>query len=316
MQPAPTDGRSSSGIAREPADSPARITVCVCTYRRPDLLRRLLTRLAAEPPDPSYRLTVVVADNDHLESARTVAEEFAGGRLRLVYCVEPEQNIARARNRAVAAADGDYLAFIDDDEFPGEGWLAGLLATCRSRGAAGVLAPVLPHFDTPPPRWVLAGSFFDRPRHATGAELHWTGCRTGNALIARRVFDSLNPPFRAEFGTGGEDQDFFRRASEAGHRFVWCDEAKVYEVVPPHRYSIAFMFKRGLLRGKNTLRHGHRPVRSLATSLVAVPCYGLLVLLGLPFGLHHSIKWSVKLADHAGKLLALVGANPVNERPM
>ena len=37
---------------------------------------------------------------------------------RVKYCVEPRQNIALARNKALQNAEGDLIAFIDDDEFP------------------------------------------------------------------------------------------------------------------------------------------------------------------------------------------------------
>ena len=39
------------------------------------------------------------------------------------YDVEPEQNIALARNRAIGNASGEYVALIDDDEFPDKQWL-------------------------------------------------------------------------------------------------------------------------------------------------------------------------------------------------
>ena len=34
-----------------------------------------------------------------------------------------KQNIALARNKAIENAKGDFIAFIDDDEFPLDQWL-------------------------------------------------------------------------------------------------------------------------------------------------------------------------------------------------
>ena len=46
----------------------------------------------------------------------------------MTYAVEPERNIALARNRALSLARGEKLAFIDDDEMASPFWLSTLLA--------------------------------------------------------------------------------------------------------------------------------------------------------------------------------------------
>jgi hypothetical protein len=110
--------------------------------------------------------------------------------------------------------------------------------------------------------------------------------------------------------------DFFCRFIERGHCFIWCDEAVVFEVVPPSRWSRRFMIHRALLRGRNTFRLPKQRFRNLLKSIIAVPAYAL----ALPFlflgGHHHFMKYLVKLADHAGRLLASVGLNPITERRM
>ena len=126
------------------------ITVCVCTFRRTDLLRRLFTELEKQETAGAFTFSVTVVDNDAAGSARATVEECAreSGR-ETRYSVEPLQGIARARNRALANSRGEYIAFIDDDEYPTPRWLALLLAACRGREVSGVLGPVLPHFPTP-----------------------------------------------------------------------------------------------------------------------------------------------------------------------
>src|SRR5687767_2600801 len=96
----------------------AHITVCICTFKRPEMLGRLLQALAAQDTAGKFAYSIVVADNDAGKSGEAVARQYA-----VTYCVEPEQNIALARNRAIANATGNYIAFIDDDEFPEKDWL-------------------------------------------------------------------------------------------------------------------------------------------------------------------------------------------------
>ena len=292
------------------------LTICVCTCGRPQMLDRLLCEIARQDAAGAFTFSVVVTDNDSAESARAVVEKYGEGSLSIKYTVQPERNIALARNTALAHATGEYIVCIDDDEFPVAGWLLHLVRTCEKAGVAGVLGPVLPSFADATPAWVTKGGFYDRPRHETGFTMPWAECRTGNVLFRRSILDPSEPPFRREFGTGGEDQDFFRRMIQKGHRFVWCDEAVAYEEVPPQRCCRRFMLSRALLRGKNSFRHPKGRARNLVKSLVAVPAYTVALPFLLIAGHHRFMRYLIKLADHAGRLLASVGLNPVSERQM
>jgi len=281
------------------------------------LLKRLLRDIARQETADAFTFSVVVADNDASESARDIVVACARDcSLSITYVVQPERNIALARNTALANATGEFIVCIDDDEFPVSGWLLHLYRTCESTGVAGVLGPVKPYFEKEPPRWLVCGGFYDRPTHPTGFTMSWHECRTGNVLFRREIISGSELPFRPEFGTGGEDQDFFRRMIQKGHSFIWCDEAVAYEVVPPSRWSRRFLLSRALLRGKNSFRHPQNRFRNLAKSALAVPAYTLALPVLLILGHHYFMKYSVKLADHFGRLLALLGLNPVSERPM
>lgn len=295
--------------------SAVHITVCICTFKRPHMLRRTLDSLRQQRTEGKFTYSIAVADNDKEKSAQETVTEFAASSgIETRYCMEPTPNIALARNCVVKHAHGDYLAFIDDDEFPNDDWLFAMLETTQTHQVAGVLAPVLPHFETEPPAWLKRAGFYDRPRHETGFVMGWQECRTGNVLLRRNILDGVDPVFNPAFGTGGEDQDFFRRMSEAGHQFIWCDEAPAYETVPPHRWTRSFLFHRAMLRGKTALRHPKNRLKNIAKSLIAVPLY----LAALPFlfvaGHHHFMRYAVRLCDHAGRLLALARLNPVAER--
>jgi succinoglycan biosynthesis protein ExoM len=281
------------------------------------MLERLLRDVARQNTDDAFTFSVVVTDNDSAQSGRAVAEKCqAECGVKIFYSNEVERNIATVRNTALSHATGNFLVFIDDDEFPVENWLLELYRSCEKFQVAGVLGPVKPHFDANTPQWVIKGGFYDRPTHPTGFELSWQECRTGNVLFRRSILDRIEPPFRREFATGGEDQDFFRRMIEKGHRFVWCDEAVAYEVVPPTRWSRRFMLSRALLRGKNSLRHKKGRLKNLCKSGVAVSAYTLALPLLFVIGHHYFMRYLVKLADHSGRLLATVGLNPVSERRM
>jgi len=292
----------------------AHICVCVCTYRRPELLSRLFEGLAEQHTDGLFSYSIVIADNDYLELGRPVVEAFASGSpVAVRYYVEPRQNIALARNRAIENAHGDFVALIDDDEFPEKDWLLNLFKACTQYNVSGVLGPVKRHFDEKPPTWILKGRFYDRPTGRTGSPVDWPNARTGNVLLKTEVFPAGEPPFRPEF-RAGEDQDFFRRMIEREHRFIWCNEAVVYEVVPPTRWKRSFMLRQALLRGATASLQPTLGRRGIAKSLIAVPAYLALLPFACFAGHHWFMTLLVKICDHLGKLLALAGINPIREQ--
>ena len=145
------------------------ITVCICAFRRPALLKRLLEKLQEQRTNGLFSFSVVVCDNDVEQSAASVVSAARNGAaIDIIYCSESRKNIALARNKALEHARGNFIAFIDDDEFPTDDWLEKLIAACDKYRADGVLGPVRPHFDSPPPSWIIRGRFCERPEHETG----------------------------------------------------------------------------------------------------------------------------------------------------
>jgi succinoglycan biosynthesis protein ExoM len=291
----------------------SHVTICVCTFRRPDSVARTLRHLQDLETSGLFDYSIVVVDNDRMESARATVEEIAGSStVRIVYCVEPEQNISLARNRALANATGDYVAWIDDDEFPPRDWLIEYYRAMQKYGGDGILGPVKPVFETPPPAWILKGRFFEKPRRPSGTKLRWQQTSTANVFMRRTAVDNVEGPFRKEYGGGCEDLDLFRRLISAGGIFYWCDEALVSEVIPPVRWTRKYLLRRALLRGQNGCRFSD--FTSNAKSVVAIPLYILMLPLLLAAGQHLFVLYLMKLWEHTGKLLGLLGLRVIGNK--
>jgi len=164
--------------------------------------------------------------------------------------VEKQRGIPFARNAALAVAlpESDFVVFIDDDEVPEAGWLAELLRVQALYGADVVTGPCLPRYQVPPPDWVVEGSFHETPRHLTGTQRQTAF--THNALVRVAVFDALERHFDESMAlNGGDDEELFRRISDAGFRIVWADDAIVHESVPASRATMAWILRRGFRVG-------------------------------------------------------------------
>ncbi len=116
--------------------------------------------------------------------------------------------------------------------------------------------------------------------------------------------------FNPEFGMGGEDRDFFRRMIDKGFRFIWCDEAPVYESVSAVRCKRSFMLKRALLRGKIP----HFSLLDIVKSLVAIPLYSSILPILILLGHHRFMKYLIKDFDHIGRILAFCGIDVIKQK--
>jgi glycosyltransferase involved in cell wall biosynthesis len=273
----------------------------------------LLCVLATQETGGQFTYSIVVADNDRLRSAEAVVSDFAAASdIPVLYCVEAEQNISHARNRAIANATGDFIAFIDDDEFPIQSWLLALYRACNEYNVDGVLGPVKRHFDEKPPEWIIKGNFYERAVYPTGTALDKEEGRTGNVLLKKAIFDGQKQHFRPEF-RGGGDKEFFRRMIDNGNKFIWSAEAVAHEVVPPIRWKRSFMLRRALFRGAHVPLHPTFGPRDIVKSLIAVPVYALGLPFALVLGQHRFMNSLVRLCDHLGLLLAVVGISPLRQ---
>lgn len=297
------------------------ISVCICTYHRNEMLERLLRKVALQETGGLFDFSVVVVDNDATGPARetvTRLREELG--LDITYGIEPEQTIAAARNHALRLARGNYIGIIDDDEFPPQHWLITMYRAIHTFDVDGALGPVHPFFEQQPPGWLLKGGICDRPVYRTGTLLHWSQTRTGNVLLKKEVFDKHNICFDLKCKTSGSDRVFFKEAMQVGCRFIAVEEASVYEIVPPERWTKSYYLKRALLHGLNAHRNSVGRMRRL--SRVTVPVKSTVALLtytiAVPFcaclGSHVLMNCLEKGCHHLSRLLAMLGIELIKKR--
>jgi succinoglycan biosynthesis protein ExoM len=283
------------------------------------MLERLLRTLALQQTAGLFEFSAVVVDNDVAGSAQeTVTQVREELGLQIDYGIEPVRAIAAARNHALRLAHGNYIAIIDDDEFPSETWLLTMYRAIQSYDVDGVLGPVHPFFEQTPPRWLLRSGFCERPVLPTGAILRWDQTRTGNVLIKRDVFKELS--FDTNLRTGGSDREFFKHAIRAGYRFAAVEEAPVYEVVPPERWTRSYYLKRALVNGSNAYRNGKEDLRGFSCFIIPAKSAGasLVYALAVPFclclGNHALMNCLVRGGHHLSRLCAMVGVELVKQR--
>lgn len=288
------------------------IDLCICSYKRPELLETLIA-VARQTGVPQNELRVIIADNTADAQSRALAGRAAHQLpLTLVYVHAPQDNISIARNACLDHATSEWIAFIDDDEIPRPDWLGQLLAEARRGHWDVVLGPVKALYPDDAPVWARKGDFHSTyPVRVKGAI---RTAYTGNVLFRRDLVERNNLRFRADLGkTGGEDEDFFYRAFDAGARIGFAPEAVVYERVPVARANMNWLLRRNFRAGQS---HGSRleqrssRMRDIAlASAKAVFCGAGAVIWGLNAVRRN--RYLTRAALHAGVVARLSGLRAI-----
>jgi succinoglycan biosynthesis protein ExoM len=225
------------------------VDIGICTFRRPELAETLASLFRLDLPD-DVRIRLIIADNDAQPSAFDLVEGLrAQSPFELVYVHCPMSNISIARNACLAASDGDYLAFIDDDETAKPDWLATLLQTATATMADAVLGPVRAIYGDGAPAWMRKGDFHSTRPVWIGGEIR-TGY-TCNVLLDMRSPHIRGRRFALALGqSGGEDTHFFTQVTDAGGRIAFAETALLEEPVPATRASLGWLVKRRFRSGQ------------------------------------------------------------------
>jgi hypothetical protein len=232
--------------------APLTVSIAIATQRRPEGLAKAVRSTFRQTGVELAKLELVIVDNDAVPSARAGAEALAAeAPFPLRYVHEPAAGVANARNAALAAASGDLIAFLDDDEEAAPGWLAALVDAQVRFGADAVFGPVRARAPAHIVRHrEYLERFFSRDGPAeAGVIAHFYGC--GDSLIRRAALPHPTAPFSADRNeTGGEDDHLFGVMQRAGARFAWAPAALVYEDPVPARLTLAYALARAFAYGQ------------------------------------------------------------------
>ena len=271
-----------------------QISVIIPTQRRLQGLEVAVRSVLTQADFDFSRVELVIVDNDQAPSAQPLATRLAAeATIPVIYVHEPAPGVANARNAALAAAHGDWIAFLDDDEEAGPAWLSNLLSTQARFDAEVVFGPVRGRA----PQIVVSHRsylewFFSRtgPDEACVLDSYY-GC--GNSLIRRAAMPHPAAPFSmARNHTGGEDDLLFSQMKTANARFAWAPAALVWEDPQPERLSLNYAFSRAFAYG-----HGPTETARAESDWIGVVRW---MLIGLGQGVVFSLL--------AG-LLALIGSD-------
>jgi glycosyltransferase involved in cell wall biosynthesis len=207
------------------------VTIAVCTRDRPEDLRRCLEALMKLSDDGQELL--VIDNCPSTDATRRIVKGYGGVR----YVREDRPGLNIARNRALREAQGDVVAFTDDDAAPDPNWLRSLIRNFNDPLVLCVTGLTMPlELETEAQEWFqrlggLGRGFkrivFDRTN--CNPFKAWVAGAGVNMALRRSMLELIGPFDEAlDVGTptrGGGDTEIFMRVLTAGFRIVYDPEA-------------------------------------------------------------------------------------------
>jgi GT2 family glycosyltransferase len=216
--------------------------------------------------------------------------------------VEPAVGLARARQRGLEAAGGDFVVFGDDDVLVSAGWWDAMVAAASSRpgigSVGGRIVPSWPDGGTGP-SWLPSAlrSYFGERLAAPGAEGATPPPPYGaNMAVARGPALSAGGGFSEGLGHRGrsrglhEDTELCLRLAAAGYPMVDAPGAVLHHRIKPEQVRVGWVMRRAWAQGRSDRRRdglwGHSSTGLRATKLVGLVASLPLGVLRLRFGVY------------------------------
>jgi len=234
------------------------LSLLICTMNRPDELDTALESVRAGSAQP----TEIIVSDDGDGSARAVAERHGA-----TWVEGPHRGLGPNRNRAIAAASGELIAFIDDDVLVSPEFVAVALSRPTDRITTGWEL----NFSSDPAHKVTPRNAdflgFQRlvPRMDDLRAIVINATVFPAALFAAAAFDE-----RTRYGY--EELDMARHAVALGTSIEYCDELWVEHhpsAAGRSGYAAALDISRLHLTHQAYAVYEHRPLKAAAYDLVA-----------------------------------------------
>ncbi len=229
--------------------------VVIPTYRRPDLLSRLLDSLV-EAIHPVSMLEVIVVENGDSHDAESVVKFYIDKiKLRYIYISEP--SVSKARNAGIKATNADHYIFFDNDVRLGRETLVAYDdAFQRNSNGHFFGGQLLIDYEDVPSPWLLpylpcsARGFNLGQDQELSEPILLGGNFSLSAEQIRRVglFDE-QCAVGENGGFMGEETRIQRELLTQGCTGLYLHDAVVWHYVPKDRCSAEWMLKRSYRHG-------------------------------------------------------------------
>ena len=295
-----------------------KLTICIPTYKRPQMLKKLILSIMSNNVDQSLikDAYIIIVDNDIERTAEDITNELktiCSDPFKLSYHNYPKKGLSNVRNeifkRALESAP-NYIICIDDDEYTTPDWLIQLISTITLNKGDIAMGPVIPEIES---KVSTAVSYWFKLPIQKINNQRIDYFESGNFIICTKFLLQNQLKFDNRFNlTGAEDSYFGVIALNKGAKIFWAAHAKAYETISEKRATLNWLVKRsyrGALTFTYILLLEKKYMRIFKKIIVNVIYFivGIFSLLFLPFKLKFKYWGIIKIAESFGSFAGLAG---------
>lgn len=230
-------------MSAAPGDEPPAVSVVLPSRNGAATIGVQLEALAAQSWEGSWEL--VVADNGSTDESMQIVESFRD-RLPALQIVDASacRGLPRALNLAVRVSRGRFIAFVNDDDEVGEGWLEAIAQALERHEAVGGRL----EYERLNEPWTI--ELRERPQEAGLLEwgfLDYLPFSAGASLAVRRELHDSIGGFDEAMVPAGEDMDYCWRLQQAGAKLAFAPDAVTHYRLRP---SLRATFRQALAYGE------------------------------------------------------------------
>jgi glycosyltransferase involved in cell wall biosynthesis len=227
------------------------LEVIICTHNNAAMLDGVLSALAGQTPGETACWSCLVVDNNCSDNTpNVIRRHMLSGAIPGLRCVrEPKQGLTQARLRGVKNSMARWIAFVDDDCFLSQDWIAQASAFAESHSAVGAFGgKVVLDWEVEPPRYVKSfGYCFAEQNH--GDSEHQVSFLAGAGLVVNRSALSAcgwsEAPLLAdrvgEKLVSGGDVEIVLRIAGIGHELWYVPQCTLHHRIPARRISPPYL---------------------------------------------------------------------------
>jgi glycosyltransferase involved in cell wall biosynthesis len=226
-----------------------QLDVVIPTYNRSAMLKQAIGSLLRARVPAGLSVRIIAVDNNSTDDTKAVINETAQtSKGRVSYVFEKQQGRSPALNAGIAAATGDLIGFIDDDEEIDEAWYETILSVFTNNEVDFIGGPYVPRFEGDVPEWLpkdytaVVGIVDGGDKVVPFDESYPGILMGGNAVFRREVLQRVGP-YSTALGRSGtrllscEDEDMYQRLRAAGARGLYLPQLIVYHFIPRERLT-------------------------------------------------------------------------------
>jgi glycosyltransferase involved in cell wall biosynthesis len=280
-----------------------KASIIIPTYNRVGYLVDTLKSVQGQDHVTSA-VELIIVDNASTDATsdtiETIRSDFS---MPLRYIYEDKIGLHHSRHAGAAAAQGEILAFIDDDVRLSPSWLAAILQAYTEPRTSAAGGRVLPEWEGDPPEFInhLRGDYLSLLDYGEKARplSEREGINGCNYSVRRKTLfdvggfhpDSFSDP-TLQWLRGDGEAGLTKKIFAAGGQIMYIPNATVWHQIPTSRQTVDYFHRRGFAHGvENAFTYARK--RNCSPWSIAMLIVGGLILSKI-----YAVQSSIAVHDH------------------